>query len=292
LSPSSKGEWAEAKLYAFGSDHDGAGPRSGLIPDARGHLYGTTFGGGKYGEGAVFELTPVSNSWEESVLFSFCANVNPCTDGAGVFAGLTWDDAGNLFGTTEFGGRGKQDYGTAFELKRKPDGSWQHLLLHSFPSFPGDGEVVYAGLVFDHTGNLYGATNSGGGSVCGVGTCGTVFKLSRDSHGHWKEAILYRFPKPYDGTSPGASLVFDEAGNLYGTAALGGINACPNGCGVVFKLTPGSNGKWTYSVVHRFNFQDGANPADALILDQKGNLYGTTTLGGAGGAGVVFEITP
>jgi uncharacterized repeat protein (TIGR03803 family) len=148
--------------------------------------------------------------------------------------------------------------------------------------------VVYAGVIFDRSGNLYGATNSGG--ACDG--CGTVFQLSRTAAGKWKEAILYDFPKPYDGSSPGASLVFDTAGNLYGTAATGGNNSCANGCGVVFKLTPGSGGKWTYNVLHRFNFQDGANPTDALIFDKKGNLYGTTTLGGAGGYGVVFEITP
>ena len=109
--------------------------------------------------------------------------------------------------------------------------------------------------------------------------------------GHWKESVLYNFPKPYDGSSPGASLVFDQAGNLYGTAATGGNNACANGCGVVFKLARDSGGKWIYSVVHRFNGNDGAYPAAALILDKKGNLYGTTTVGGAGGSGVVFEIT-
>ena len=119
-----------------------------------------------------------------------------------------------------------------------------------------------------------------------------MFRLSPDSNGRWKETILYRFPNPSDGFSPGASLVFDQAGNLYGTTALGGINACANGCGVVFKLTAGSNGTWKYSVSHRFTGSDGANPAAALIIDQKGNLYGTTTLGGAGGYGVVFEITP
>lgn len=288
LSPTSKGEWAETKLYSFGSDHDGAGPRSGLISDPSGNLYGTTYGGGEYGEGTVFELTPESNGWAETILYSFCANINPCLDGDGVYAGVIFDSAGNLYGTTEFGGKGKQDYGTAFELKHMPNGSWQHLLLHSFPSFPGDGELVYAGLVFDRLGNLYGATNSGG--ACN--TCGTVFKLTRGTDGRWKESILYNFPKPYDGSSPGASLVFDAVGNLYGTAATGGNDACPNGCGVVFKLTPGAGGRWTYSVVHRFNFHDGANPAAALILDDKGNLYGTTTIGGAGGYGVVFEITP
>jgi uncharacterized repeat protein (TIGR03803 family) len=114
--------------------------------------------------------------------------------------------------------------------------------------------------------------------------------LSPQANGHWKETILYRFPNARNGEAPGASLVFDKAGNLYGTTPLGGNNACGDGCGVVFKMTPRANGKWKYSVLHRFNFQDGAHPAAALILDQKGNLYGTTTLGGPGGYGVVFEL--
>jgi uncharacterized repeat protein (TIGR03803 family) len=270
---------------------DNHGSNGGLILDKSGNLYGP-IGPGKYGNGAITEIVRGSDGWTEDVLYSFCPKA-PCVDGDAPYAGLTWDATGNLYGTTEFGGRSSPDYGTAFELKYNPDGTWQHLLLHSFPSFPGDGEVVYAGLVLDGAGNLYGATNSGGGHGCGQTlTCGTVFKLSPTSNSRWKETIVYRFPNPSDGFSPGASLVFDQAGNLYATTALGGINACANGCGVVFKLTPGSNGKWNYSVLHRFTGSDGANPAAALILDQKGNLYGTTTLGGAGGYGVVFEITP
>jgi uncharacterized repeat protein (TIGR03803 family) len=294
LAPTSNG-WTETLLHSFCSAQrctDGSGSFSGLILDPAGDLYGATFGGGRYGDGVLFELSPGSHGWTESVLYNFCAQFH-CADGDGPYAGLIWDAAGNLYGTTEYGGKGSPQWGTAFELKHNPDGTWQHILLHSFPSFPGDGEVVYAGLVFDTSGNLYGATNSGGGHLCGqTSTCGTVFKLSRNANGLWKETILYRFPDPYNGNSPGASLVFDKAGNLYGTAALGGNNACANGCGVVFKLTPGSNGTWKYSVLHRFTGSDGANPAAALILDQKGNLYGTTTLGGPGGYGVVFEITP
>jgi len=270
---------------------DDHGSGAELILDKAGNLYGP-IGPGKYGNGAITEIVRGSRAWTATVLYSFCPKA-PCVDGDAPYAGLTWDAAGNLYGTTEFGGKGSPDYGTAFDLKPKPDGTWQHILLHSFPSFPGDGEVVYAGLVLDGAGNLYGATNSGGGHLCGqTSTCGTVFKLSRNSNGRWKETILYRFPNPSEGNSPGASLVFDQAGNLYGTGAGGGINACANGCGVVFKLTPGSNGTWKYSVLHRFTGSDGADPAAALILDQKGNLYGTTTLGGPGGYGVVFEITP
>jgi uncharacterized repeat protein (TIGR03803 family) len=124
-----------------------------LILDSARNLYGTTIGGRKYGEGAVFELTPGSDGWTENVLYSFCAKPH-CDDGDGPYAGVTWDVAGNLYGTTEFGGKSSPDYGTAFELKHRPDGTWQHLLLHSFPSAPYDGEVVYAGLVFDGAGNL------------------------------------------------------------------------------------------------------------------------------------------
>jgi uncharacterized repeat protein (TIGR03803 family) len=270
---------------------DNYGSNGWLVLDKAGNLYGA-FGHGSHDGGAITELLRGSDGWTENVLYSFCAKPH-CDDGDLPYAGLTWDNVGNLYGTTEYGGKGSPQWGTAFELKHNSDGTWQHILLHSFPSFPGDGEVVYAGLVLDAEGNLFGATNSGGGHGCGQTlTCGTVFKLSPDSNGGWKETILYRFPNPSNGFSPGASLVFDQAGNLYGTTALGGNNACANGCGVAFKLTPDSNGKWKYSVLHRFNFKDGANPAAALILDQKGNLYGTTTLGGAGGYGVVFEITP
>jgi uncharacterized repeat protein (TIGR03803 family) len=274
------GGWAYNVLDSYGSN-------ASLIGDSGGNLYGN-IGPGKYGEGAATELTHGAKGWEQRWLYSFCPKINPCLDGDAPYAGLTWDTAGNLYGTTELGGKGVGgDWGTVFELEHTSTG-WKHLLLHSFPGFQGDGKVVYAGVIFDGSGNLYGATNSGG--ACD--TCGTVFKLTRGAEGRWKESILYNFPKAYDGSSPGASLVFDADGNLYGTAATGGNNACANGCGVVFKLMRASDGKWTYSVVHRFNGNDGANPAAALILDKKGNLYGTTTLGGAGGYGVVFEITP
>lgn len=292
LSPDRNGTWMETKLYSFCSvTHctDGSGPTAGLIQDAAGNLYGTTQGGGKYGEGVVFELTPISDGWTESVLYSFCFNVNPCTDGDDPYAGVSWDSAGNLYGTTKYGGKSSSDYGTAFELKHNQDGSWQHQLLHSFPAFPRDGRLPYAGLVVDKSGSLYGATLQGGSSSCETG-CGTVFKLTHNPVGGWKENTLYRFPQPEDGAGPASTLTLDQTGDLYGTASGG--TGCNGGCGVVFKLTPGSNGNWEYSVVHKFNGQDGAYPNGSVTFDSKGNLYGTTELGGAGGYGVVFEITP
>jgi uncharacterized repeat protein (TIGR03803 family) len=131
---------------------DDHGSGADLILDKAGNLYGP-IGPGKYGDGAITELTPGSDGWTENVLYSFCAQPH-CIDGDGPYAGPIWDPAGNLYGTTQLGGKGSPDYGTAFEMKHMPDGTWQHILLHSFPSFPGDGEVVYAGLVLDGSGNL------------------------------------------------------------------------------------------------------------------------------------------
>jgi uncharacterized repeat protein (TIGR03803 family) len=203
---------------------------------------------------------------------------------------VVWDSSGNLYGTTQLGGKGiTGDSGTIFEL-RYANGQWKHRLLHSFQAFQGDGEVPYAGLISDGAGNLYGTTSSGGTYTCSNAGCGTVFELRRDSRGRWKETILYNFKPGKNGNGPGAGLVLDPAGNLYGTTATGGVGSCAVGCGVVFRLTPQGNGNWVYSVLHRFTGKDGANPAAAVVLDGTGNLYGTTTQGGPNGFGVVFEI--
>ena len=144
---------------------------------------------------------------------------------------------------------------------------------------------MLAGIVLDKSGDLYGATMQGGSVDCGV-----VFKLTHGAKG-WKESILHDFTQPKSGCGP-SQLTFDTGGNLYGTAG-GGTGQCEAGCGVVFKLTPGAGGKWNYSVLHNFTGDDGAYPDAGFILDQKGNLYGTTELGGGGtSVGVMFEITP
>jgi len=294
LSPGSD-HWTETKLYSFCSVSqctDGSGPRAGLIPDHRGNFYGTTYGGGAYGEGAVFELTPITGGWDENVLLSFCHDITPCTDGDGAYAGLAWDSAGNLYGTTEYGGKGiGGDWGTAYELERQSDGTWKHILLHSFPGSANDGKLVYGGLVLDKSGSLYGTTVQGGGQGCGGAGCGTVYKLTRTDKG-WSETVLYNFADPKNGAGPSSSLTFDQYGNLWGTAG-GGTGQCEGGCGVVFKMKPGTGGKWSYRVVHGFTGNDGAYPAASVVFDSKGDLYGTTELGGGGtSVGVVYEITP
>jgi len=279
------GVWNSSVIADYGS-------HAGVVFDQAGNLYGN-IGPGEYDEGAVTELVPGAGGWTQSYLYSFCRKVNPCLDGDAPISGVVFDSAGNLYGTTEYGGKGiGGDWGTAYELKKQSDGTWRHILLHSFPASANDGKLVYGGLVLDKSGNLYGTTLQGGGKGCGEGTgCGTVYELAPTAKG-WKETVLYNFPNPKNGAGPSSSLTFDAFGNLWGTAA-GGTGQCNGGCGVVFKMTPGSNGQWTYSVVHQFTGNDGAYPNASVVFDSKGNLYGTTELGGGGNSvGVVFEITP
>lgn len=265
---------------------DDYGSRGGVVLDQAGNLYGNV-GPGDYDNGAVTQLTPNSDGWTQSYLYSFC-NKPHCPDGAIPVSGVIFDAAGNLYGTTEYGGMGQLGGlggGTAYQLKRESDGTWEHSVLHNFPAFQGDGFHLLDGLVLDKLGDLYGATIQGGSTGCGM-----LFKLTHGANG-WKESVVHDFTQPTNGCGPSA-VAFDQAGNLYGTAG-GGTGQCEAGCGVVFKLTPGSGGKWNYSVLHHFTGNDGAYPDAGVILDKKGNLYGTTELGGGGhSVGVVFEITP
>ena len=214
----------------------------------------------------------------ETVLYSFCPE-NYCHDGAYPSTSLIFDQKGNLYGTTPYGGA--YESGTVFKLT--PDG--KETVVHSFGGQNGDGFYPSVGLIVDREGNLYGTTASGGSSFGG-----TVFKLTPAG----KETILYNFcaqSNCSDGASPGG-LVFDQKGNLYGTTLDGGIpNNCYLGCGVVFKLTPEGKETVLYSFCPRINCSDGQFPEGSLVIDRKGNLYGTVSQGGAQGAGAVFKIT-
>ena len=201
-------------------------------------------------------------------------------DGANPAASLIQDPSGNLYGTTQYGGR--FDYGTVFKLE--PSG--QEMVLHSFDG--ADGMWPTAALVRDHAGALYGTTFDGGtreGGSC-VHGCGTVFKI--DSAG--KFTVLYAFTGGTDGRNPATSLILDSAGSLYGTT-YGGGNSCGllvDGCGLVFKVN--QNGKET--VLYSFGERpDGAQPSGGLVRDQAGSLYGTTDFQGATGYfGTVFRL--
>jgi uncharacterized repeat protein (TIGR03803 family) len=177
-----------------------------------------------------------------------------------------------------------------FTLIALVSAAWGHeKVLHSFHNHPAN--QADTGLVFDSAGNLYGTTAFGGRTQCFAG-CGTVFKLTPTSDGGWSYGVIYSFHGGRDGQGPGP-LAVDSKGNLYGTTAGGGSNACSGGCGTVFELTPSSSGKWTEKVLYRFDGSNGKQPEAGVTLDSAGNLYGTTSVGGSGcwsGCGVAFEL--
>ncbi len=260
-------------VYSFTGSPDGGGPYAGLVMDAAGNLYGTTYQGGSAGDGTVFELTAASAYSTEIVLYSFTGS----PDGALPYAGLVMDAAGNLYGTTYEGG--SSGYGTVFELTAASAYSTE-IVLYSFTGFP-DGAFPYAGLVMDAAGNLYGTTYQGGSAGDG-----SVFELTAAS-AYSTEIVLYSFTGSPDGTSPYAGLVMDAASNLYGTTYQGGSA----GDGTVFELTAASAYS-TEIVLHSFTGSpDGALPYAGLVMDAASNLYGTTYQGGSTGNGTVFELT-
>ena len=167
-------------------------------------------------------------------------------------------------------------------------------VIYSFTGGKDEGSP-YAGLVFDSAGNLYG-TNAGGGVS---DYYGTAFKLSPTRNGAWKITVMHIFTGGTDGANPYSNLILDKAGNVYGTTTSGGdLNYCEGlGCGTVFELSPTSGGGWKETILHRFTGGwDGADPYSGLVIDNAGDLYGTTRLGGElsggrSGSGVVFELS-
>jgi len=280
LTPRASGNWVEKIAHNFGNGTDGSTPYAGLIFDAVGHIYGTTVAGGVYGWGTVFELSPqAGGGWAEKLLHSFS---HSSTDGNSPNASLVFDASGNLYGTTFSGGT--SGGGTAFELTPAARGQWREKVLHNFGNGT-DGINPTGALVLDAAGNLYGAANWGGTNRDGM-----VFELSVMA-GKWEETVVHEFSGA-DGAAPeGTVLVFDAAGNLYGTTALGGTSTnCFQGCGTVFELTPAGGGSWTESVLHSFDGSDGSTPYLNVVFDAAGNLYGVTFAGGVYGNGTVFEV--
>ena len=230
------------------------------------------------------------SDWKVKLLHVFCS-LQDCRDGDKALAPPTLDAAGNLYGTTEFGGGNNAaecsiGCGVVYQVQPLGGGKWKYRVLHRFAAFSRDGLMPQAGITLDSKGNVYGTTLYSGTSS------GTVFELSPQQDGGWKEKILYDFPNAAtNGGAPVGGVTFDNLGNLYGTASAGGDPNC--NCGVVFKMTPQADGRWSYTVLHRFKGTDGFGPGYNLIFD-KGykHLYGTTVEGGSGGYGVVYEITP
>ncbi len=320
------GAWTEKILHNFGYGDDGANPQAGLIIDAAGNLYGTTEHGGAYvptntgaGGGTVFEMiapTTPGGEWRETRLYSFGKTL---ADGETPLGGVIFGPDGYLYGTTAGGGTGtctSSDWdgcGTVFQLSPRALGGWTRKTLHNFGTGKSDGVNPLGGVVFGPDGGLYGTTAAGGaytGGPCDFqqsNGCGTVFELIPVARGPWPEKRIHNFKytraKIDDGMYPYAGVVFDNAGNLYGTTFLGGLNACSGisldqGCGVVFELSPALAETWTETILHRFAANprgDGFFPITSLTFNPTtGVLYGTTTQGGSapGDGGTVFEFTP
>jgi uncharacterized repeat protein (TIGR03803 family) len=293
LSPA-VGGWTETILHYFAGYADGGNPMAGLIMDKAGNIYGTTREGGASNDtnpGAVFELSPSSDgTWTEKILWSFYSapydGVNPTTN-------LVIDPAGNLYGTTEYGGSGGGGdlgvgCGVGFELSPSSGGSWNEKTIHTFTLNDGDGICPLAGLAMDAVGNLYGTTSGGGNAGYG-----TVFELMPSTGGKWREKILHRFSNNgKDGYSPTAGVVLDAAGNVYGVTPQGGLFGRQDAfSGTAFELSPSKDGGWSEKIIHNFGNFQGDSPSAGLVFDASGNLYGVTfayqfNIGG------VYELSP
>jgi uncharacterized repeat protein (TIGR03803 family) len=216
---------------------------------------------------------------EFQILYNFAYNSGP-------IAGVIFDSAGNLYGTTT--GGGSYSYGTVYELSPQTGGGWTQTILHSFNNNLVDGYEPYAGLAMDSAGILYGTTRAGGGQ-----DDGTVFELTPEGGGVWTETVLHSFgsSSTEDGISPLSTPVLDSAGNLYGTTLEGGTGRS----GTVFELVHGAT-RWEEKIIHNFvpdaAGDGGFNPRAGVILDAAGNLYGTTSACTCSytNQGTVFEL--
>lgn len=284
----------EKVLYRFKGGADGAHPEGGVVMDGAGNLYGTTYGtmisrvSGCAQCGTVFEISRKTHA--ETILHRFSGGTS---DGANPTAGVSIDSAGNLYGTTEFGGAGCiTNYligcGTVFQIASK---SHLETIVKSFSA--AGGWAPDGGLIFDRAGDLYGTTTSG---TCGYRSygCGTVFEIAGGTR---KETVVDTFERGGKIVGfPKGRLVMDRSGNLYGTT----WNAGSRISGVLFEIVAGTH---EAEVLHIFaGSPDGGTPNGNLVIDRRGDLFGTTQLGGgfcdsgsspgidAMGCGTVFEI--
>jgi uncharacterized repeat protein (TIGR03803 family) len=275
--------WIFDTLYSFHGS-DGATPDTPLVFGPDGALYGSTFYGGHTGCyngcGNVFRLQPQPTfcasaqcSWTQTVLYQFTGQSDGGQPG---FGAMTFDAAGNLYGTaTE---EGNDRCGTVFELAHNGN-QWTFNLLWTFTGY-SDGCSSWSGVIFDQTGNLYGTTTEGG-----VNEFGTVFELSPKGQG-WSLTPLHQFVNSSDGNDSLGSLVLDSSGDLFGTNRYGG----PGGAGEIFKLSP-NGGTWSLTMLHSYSGEV-AGPQGPLLRDSAGNLYGTSLESGKYGWGNVFKLTP
>ena len=286
--------WIFSPLYAFNGGTDGAFPRARVIIGPNGSLYGTTSSGGVpscqgsggEGCGTVFNLRPgpsapasVFTPWNETVLHRFSGQ----PDGNYPYGGdVVFDHTGNLYGTTFYGGTGAGGYsGAVYELSPGNDG-WAESVIYSFQP-PGPSQP-YSGVIFDRNGNLFGTTVSGY-------PAGGVYELTPSDSG-WTENTLYMFGINDPASAPYGGLIFDNAGNLYGATQHGGMYLA----GWAYELTS-SNGVWSANGLYTFPNYSNQNeqcygPLSSFMMDNAGNLYGTTCGDGAYNFGSVFKLSP
>ncbi|MGA2373632.1 MAG: choice-of-anchor tandem repeat GloVer-containing protein [Candidatus Korobacteraceae bacterium] len=274
--------WTKTQVYEFTGGLDGGAPLASLTFDAAGNIYSTTsYAQGNQYYGSVYELSPSNHGWTITVLHTF----TDYAEGGGSEAGVVFDQQGNLWGSTLLGGADDcydpqlpDPCGILFELTPSGTG-WNYRSAYQFQQSVGGGPT--GALIFDQSGNLYGTL-----FINGASGNGGVYQYNPFSG---QETTIYSvagYPdSPY---GPQGGVLMDSAGNLYGVDPYDG----PYSWGYVFKLSP-SNGGWTFTDLHDFTGgSDGAAPFCTLAVDENGNIYGTTNLGGAHGQGAVFKITP
>jgi uncharacterized repeat protein (TIGR03803 family) len=321
LSAAPGGEWTETILHKFDSNgDDGCNPSGRLIFDQAGDLFGGTYNGGgglnnlfcANGCGTTYKLHPANGKWTETVLHRFTGKG---ADGWNPSGGLAFDKTGNLWGTTAFGGAGNSSTcgdpnggvgfcGTVFELTPNANGTWTESTLYSFVD-ASTGWNPFSGVILDKVGNLVGTTENGGSALQG-----TVFEITPLGGGKVTESLIHEFAGEADGAFPNSGLTPDATGALYGVVSNGGGTAftCTEnsggGCGIVYKLTPNSDGTWTETILYTFlGGADGAEPGDdRLALSPNGDVFGSAGSGGdfnagcpgnlPGGCGVVFGMKP
>jgi uncharacterized repeat protein (TIGR03803 family) len=282
LAPSGGG-WTHTVLYSFTGGADGGQPYGGVTLDAEGNLYGTAVVGGTGGAcpedgcGVAYKLTKSGGSFTQSVIHNFTGR----SDGYGPGSGLTLDDEGNLYGMTPTGGT--YGVGVIYELKAHSSGNYGLRVIHTFTGGRDGGTASAGRLLFDDAGSLYGVATVGGAHGAGV-----AFELRKTPTGKWRLRTLYAFKGDPDAGFPYGGLIFDEAGNLYGTTYYDGAHEM----GAVYQLSP-SPGEWKERVLHSFEGgSDGSFSISTLVMDAAGHLYGTTSEGGAAGCGcgTIFRL--
>jgi len=259
-------------IYSFDNrDQNGSFPPAGVTLDHSGTLFGTTGDGGPRSCGTAYALRPNGTNWTLTYIKDF-GGLNSCFPGSP----LVEDSAGNLYGSTN--GWGLMN-GALFELSPVAGGGWRQTDLATFPNGCDCGEYTMPAPIFDQSGNVYSVSRYNG-----LYGHGMVYEVTPNGDGTWNELELYDFAGGADGFGPN-SLIFDRAGNLFGTTTSGGTSG-----GTAFELMPMAGGGWQKSTIYSFGTVD-ADP-EGLIVDKSGNLYGAAEVGGVLNHGTVFELSP